>query len=245
MLKVYRLFNHASDAGQLGCKLRGQHVFDYIVEQAEGGDGFPFSVSPYPEPDRNEQPQFSFPARGPAIIFADLDELVDRLDVWDEFQRLEFMTIVDVHFPLGAARPAYLAIQPGRNDETRDSAIDEAVRDRWEDPARLGRARRILYSAHVVTSPRLDWAKLIDPISVLHLPDVADPASAAQFFMAFTRAVDRAAVAAYGDRMSRGQRLTAAVRRTIARLMKPSIRRNVRKDFEQADLDWSYASEPE
>jgi hypothetical protein len=159
-LKIFVINGRGTDAAELAAKLRGGPVFD-ILEQRYATYGLRLARS---KPSKNDatQTDATLPtaAHPLQIALVDLDFIVDHPDRWEELKRCT-LTIVDVHFPLGSIR-GIQAIQPGRNEGTRDPGADAIARDRWENPARLNRARFILYGADAVVSPRREWADLLE-----------------------------------------------------------------------------------
>ena len=233
-LWLYVLCRRGPEPAELAVKLRGGPVFDVLERQRQLG--FRMRRSTVAEDGSTTTP-IPTAKRGDQVALVDLAHVVDLADeVWPELAD-NALTIVDVHFPLGAILNIQ-AIQPGRNDKTRNLAEDAEAAAHWVDKGRLGRALTILASADAVVSPRRSWADLLEHwarergvrLKVHVLPDVVSAASGGEFWVALLTIIDRTA----------GGSLW---RRLVRWVLISGVRRGVRDDMARdlADVDFTYA----
>lgn len=170
-------------AAELVYQLRGGHVFEAMKRL-----GMQVKLP-------NDEGSIDVPTKPPldVIVYADLGVLVDLSHPFvDYVDKYSIKLIVDVHFPFGVSEKIK-AVQPGKDDETRDPSIDQRAAELWTTAAQLEKAYRILAKADVLTVPRTDWigplrqhVRRAQPIVVL--PDITSPKAGAQFYKMFNRA---------------------------------------------------------
>lgn len=173
-------------AAQLVYRLRGGPVFDTMKKF-----GMRLTLA-------NEDGSIDVPKRPPmdCVAYADLSLLVDMPQIVDYIDQNSMKLVIDVHFPFGM-KAHIRAVQPGRDDETRDPSIDQRAAELWTTAEQIETARRILAKADVLTVPRAEWigslrqyARRAQPIMVL--PDVTDPKAGGIFYKILNKACARA-----------------------------------------------------
>lgn len=141
-----------SGAAELAYQLRGAPVFEQL-------DAFNLVTLPKRNSDKMATPMRFDPSH---LVYVDLGLAVDNPWIVDRLVNLRIPYIVDVHLPFGR-RPAMRAIQPGRDDETRDPELDEAAADLWSGPEQMAKALAVMDRAAAIITPRQAWAELLKP----------------------------------------------------------------------------------
>ncbi len=253
-LRLFVVGARGAEPAELAAKLRGGPVFDVLDHLPET---YGVEVLRSESLKRGKSTSVTMPS-GPhplQISLVDLDFIVDHPDRWEDLRRCT-TTIVDVHFPLGSILNIQ-AIQPGRNMKTRDRAADTEAQVRWDDPARLNRARTILYGADAITSPRRSWADLLehwlaDPlfedmpksakaIKVHVLADVVSAGTGGRFLGQLMSITNQGMKRRYRSQIRWWRWLTWPVVGFLGWRTRTAVAQLMTSDLIQADVDFTYA----